>query len=135
MEKIIIKFGDIETGKQKFHQQERPVSIKYIDINKIVAYNKTSLAKKRFKYFIGYSNAKIRHLCIFPPRMKAYRGDFGETKYMSFLIKDDQLSEKYNEIWGKVGKAIKKKNLIVNLFTTKNVQKLKQNLIREKFSQ
>ena len=41
--------------------------------------------------------------------MKAYRGDFGETEYMSFLIKDDELSEKYNEIWGKVGKAIKKK--------------------------
>ena len=33
--------------------------------------------------------------------MSAYRRDFNETKYMSFLIKDDELLEKYNEIWGK----------------------------------
>ena len=37
--------------------------------------------------------------------------------YETFLIKDDELLEKYNEIWGKV----KKKNLIVNLYTMKNI--------------
>ena len=30
------------------------------------------------------------------------------TKYMSFLIKDDKLLEKYNEIWEKVKSIIKK---------------------------
>ena len=30
--------------------------------------------------------------------MSTYRKDFDETKYISFLIKDDDLSEKYNEI-------------------------------------
>ena len=30
--------------------------------------------------------------------MSAYRRDFEETKYMSFLIKNDKLLEKYNEI-------------------------------------
>ena len=30
--------------------------------------------------------------------MSAYRKDFDETKYMSFLIKLDELLEKYNEI-------------------------------------
>ena len=34
--------------------------------------------------------------------MCAYRRDFDETKYMSFLKKDDELFEKYNEIWEKV---------------------------------
>ena len=29
----IIKFGNIEMQKQKFHQHKRPISIKYIDIN------------------------------------------------------------------------------------------------------
>ena len=33
--------------------------------------------------------------------MSAYTKDFDETKYMSFLIKDDELLEKYHEIWGK----------------------------------
>ena len=30
MEKGIIKFGDIKTEKQKFHQNKRPISIKKI---------------------------------------------------------------------------------------------------------
>ena len=33
--------------------------------------------------------------------MSAYRRDFDETNYISFLMKDDELLEKYNEIWGK----------------------------------
>ena len=36
IEKTSIKFGDIENGKQKFHQHKTPISIKSIDINKIV---------------------------------------------------------------------------------------------------
>ena len=40
--------------------------------------------------------------------MGAYRRDFDETKYMSFLIKDDELLEKYKEIWEKVKNSIKK---------------------------
>ena len=94
MENIIIKFGDIEIKKQKFHQHKRPVSIKNVDINKIVVSNKVSFGKKGFKYFIGYKDAKIRPLCIFLPKMSAYRRDFDETKYMSFLIKDDELLQK-----------------------------------------
>ena len=34
--------------------------------------------------------------------MSAYSKDFDETKYISFWIKNDQLLEKYNEIWKKV---------------------------------
>ena len=33
--------------------------------------------------------------------MNAYRKDFDETQCISFLIKDNKLSEKYNEIWEK----------------------------------
>ena len=40
--------------------------------------------------------------------MNAYRRDFDETKYMSFLIKDNDLSEKYNEILEKVKNSIKR---------------------------
>ena len=40
--------------------------------------------------------------------MSAYIRDFHETKCMSFFIKDDELLEKYNEIWGKVNNRIKK---------------------------
>ena len=40
--------------------------------------------------------------------MSAYRRHFDKTKYMSFLIKDDELVEKYSKIWEKVKNNIKK---------------------------
>ena len=42
----IIKFCDIEIPKQKFCQYRRPISIKNIDINKIVVSLKVSLVKR-----------------------------------------------------------------------------------------
>ena len=61
---------------------------KNIDIIKIVVSNKASFGKKGFKYFIGYKDAKkIRPLCVFLPKVSAYRRDIDEPKYMSFLIK------------------------------------------------
>ena len=42
--------------------------------------------------------------------MSAYRKDFDETKYTSFLIKDDELLKKYNKIWKKVKNSLKKEN-------------------------
>ena len=51
---------------------------------------------------------KIRPLCIFLPKMSAYRRDFDKTKHMSFLIKDEKLLEKYNEISKKVSNMVKK---------------------------
>ena len=48
MEKTIIKFGNIEIRKQKFHQHKRPISINNIDINKIVVSNKVSFDKRGF---------------------------------------------------------------------------------------
>ena len=41
------------------------------------------------------------HTCI--------RKDFNETKYISFLIKDDESLEKYNEIWEKIKNILKNK--------------------------
>ena len=100
-----INFGDIEIKKQKLHQYKRPISTKNIEINQIVVSNKVSFGKKGFQ--------KTRPLCIFFP----HRRDFDETKYMSFLIKDDELLEKY-EIWQK---KILKSHLIVNLCTMKSI--------------
>ena len=86
----IIKFGDIEIQKQIFHQHKEPISIKNIDINKIVVSNKVSFGKEAFKYFIGYKDAKkVRPLCIFLPKMSACRKDVDETEYKSFLIKNN----------------------------------------------
>ena len=58
MKKTVRKFGDIKIVKQSFHQYKKPISIKNIDINKIVVSNKVSFSKEGFKYFIGYKDAK-----------------------------------------------------------------------------
>ena len=52
--------------------------------------------------------------------MSAFRKDFDETKYISFLIKDDESLKKYNKIWKKL-KTISKKNLLVNQFIMKSI--------------
>ena len=69
IEKTIIKFGYIEIQKQKFHQHEGPISIKNVDIDKIVVLNKVPFGIKGFKYFTGYKDAKkIKSLHIFLPK-------------------------------------------------------------------
>ena len=40
--------------------------------------------------------------------MSTYRRYFDKTKCISFLIKDENLLETYNEIWKKVSNIIKK---------------------------
>ena len=109
MDNKIIKLDDTEIEKCKFHLYKRPISIDNIDINKIAVSNKISFIKNGFKYFIGYKDAKKnRPLCILLPKLSAYRRDFDKTKCMSFLIKDEKLLEKYNEIWKKVSNIIRK---------------------------
>ena len=50
----------------------------------------------------------MKPLCVFVRKMTACRRDFDETKYVSFLIKDDKLVGKCNEIWDKVSCTIEK---------------------------
>ena len=83
--KIIIEFGDTKIGKHKLHRYKRPISMKNIDINKIVVSEKVFFGKKSFKYFTGYKDArKIRPICIFLPKISVYRRDSDGTKYMFF---------------------------------------------------
>ena len=97
MEKTIIKFGDNAIEKHKFHQCKRPISIKNLDINKIVVSNKVFFSKRILNALLTTKTLKNRPLCIFLPKMSGYRRDFDETKFMSFLIKDDELLKKYKK--------------------------------------
>ena len=76
------------------------------------------MKKKNKKY--EKNHEEIMLSCIMLLKMSACRRNFDETKYMFvfFLIKDNEMPEKYNEIWGKVSKDIKK-DLIVSLYTIK----------------
>ena len=54
-----------------------------------------------FKYFTGYQEGGIvKLLCIILPQMSGYIKFFENGgKNMSFLIKDDEVWEKYKKIW------------------------------------
>ena len=94
IENKIVKCVNIEFKKQTFPQNNRPILIKNLDINKIVVSNKVSFGKKESKYFIGYKETKNRKpLSIFLPKISVYGRNFDETKCMSFLIKDYALLE------------------------------------------
>ena len=79
------------------------------DVNKVLLSSKASFGRKDYKYLIGYKDdKKVRPLCLMLPKMSAFRRDFDETKYLSSLIRNDELLEKYNGIWDKVNNTIKK---------------------------
>ena len=66
--------------------------------------------------------------------MNAYRIDFDEAKCMSFLMKDEEFLEKYNEIWKKVS------NIITKEFNSepihiKKISKTEKNLIMKNSTQ
>ena len=46
MDKKVIKFGDSEIKKRKFHQHKSLILINNIDINKTVVFDKISFGKK-----------------------------------------------------------------------------------------
>ena len=76
--------------------------------------NKVSFGRNGFKYFFGFQDGKkTRPLCVMLPKMSLMKllnlRDFNETKYISFLIKNDELLEKYNEIWDKISNTIKER--------------------------
>ena len=59
MDRSIIKLDDTEiTRKHKYHQHKSTtISIKIININEIIVYNKASFGKKGSNIFIGYKEA------------------------------------------------------------------------------
>ena len=65
IKKTITKFGDIEIQKQKFHQHKGPISIKNIDINKIVVSNKIYFGKKDLNISLATKMLKKLDPCAY----------------------------------------------------------------------
>ena len=84
-----ITLDNIEIEKRKFQSSEYPININDADIYKIILFEKLSLSKKDFKYFIGYNgDEEVKSWFIILPIISSYTKSFDESKYMFFLIKD-----------------------------------------------
>ena len=74
-----------------------------MNINRILTSDKFEHSDKGFKYFIGYKEDDIiKSLCILLPQMSGFVKYFDNgRKKLSFMIEDDSILVKYNEIWNK----------------------------------
>ena len=72
-----------------------------VNVDQIVVSDKFKHNNKGFKYFIVYQEGEIvKPLCIILPQISGYIKYFKNGgKNMSFLIKDDEIKEKYEQIW------------------------------------
>ena len=79
-----------------------------MNIDQIVISDKFKDSDDGFKYFIGYKEGEIvKPLCIILPQMTGYIKYFENGgKNMSFVIKDDDVLDKYNEIWDKIKETL-----------------------------
>ena len=106
-----IKFGDKEVDKKEFYSSKQAISLDSVDLNKIVVSNKWEINDTTYKYLFGYlNNDIIQPLCIILPQMNGYINYFNDGgKNMSFVTDDEEVYEKYNEIWEVVRKILKLK--------------------------
>ena len=101
-----IKFGDKEVDKKELYSSKQAILLDSVDLIKIVVSNKWKINDTTYKYLCGYlNNDVIQPLCVILPQMSGcikYCDDDG--KYMSFVTDDEEVYEKYNEIWEVVRK-------------------------------
>ena len=72
-----------------------------VNVDQVVVSDKFKHNNEGFKHFIGYQEGEIvKPLCIILPQMSGYIKYFENgCKNMSFLIKDDEVWDKYDKIW------------------------------------
>ena len=99
MSERTLKFGNIKINKKEFHKSKKPIDLFSVDLDKIVVSDKFKHNDEGFKYFIGYQkDMLVKPLCIILPQMNAYIKYFDNGgKNMSFMIKDDNVWDKYNK--------------------------------------
>ena len=102
MSEKTLKFNNIRVNKKEFHKSKQPIELMSVNANEIVVSDKFEHSKDGFKYFIGYQEGEIvKPLCIILPQMSGYIKYFENGgKNMSFLIKDDEVWEKYEKNLG-----------------------------------
>ena len=99
-----LKFNNITVSKKEFHKSKQAIDLSLLTVDQIVVSDKFKHSDDGFKYFIGYQEGEIvKPLCIILPQMMGYIKYFENGgKNMSFLIKNDSVLNKYNEIWDRI---------------------------------
>ena len=101
MNEKTLKFNYIKVNNKEFHKSKQAIDLDSVAIDKIVVSDKFKHSEEGYKYFIGYQEDEIvKPLCIILPQMNGYIKYFDNGgKNMSFLIKNNEVWEKYEDIW------------------------------------
>ena len=104
MSEKALKSDNIKVNKNEFQKSKQPIHLDLISVDQIVVSDKFKHNDDDFKYFIGYKEGEIvKPLCIILLEMSGYIKYFENGgKNMSFMVKDDDVLDKYNKIWDKI---------------------------------
>ena len=101
MSEKTLKFNNIKIDKKGFYKFKQAIDLDLVTTDKIEVSDKFKHSEEGYKYFIGYQEDQIvKPLCIILPQMNGYIKYFENGgKNMSFLIKNDEIWQKYEDIW------------------------------------
>ena len=96
-----LKFDNIKVNKKELHKSKQAIDLDLVDTGKMVVSDRIKHSEEGFKYFIGYQkNEIVKPLCIILPQINVYIKYYDNGgKNMSFLIKNVEVWEKYEDIW------------------------------------
>ena len=108
MSEKTLKLDNIRVNKKEFYKSKQPIDLDLVNVDQIVASGKFKNSDDGFKYFIGYKEGEIvKPLCIVLLQMTGYTKHFKNGgKNKSFVIKYDEVLDKYNDIWDKIKETL-----------------------------
>ena len=108
MSEKTLKFNNIKLNKKELHKSKQPPDLKSVNVDQIVVSDRFKHSDEGCKYFIGYQEDEIvKLLCIILPQMSGYIKYFEKGgKNMSFMVKDDNVFDKYNKMWDKIKEKV-----------------------------
>ena len=131
MSEKTLKFDNIWVNKKEFHKSKQPINLDLVNVDQIVVSDKFKHSDDGFKYFIGYKEGEIvKSLCIILSQMSGYIKYLENGgKNMSFVTKDDDILDKYNEIWDKIKETLRIKFHSMPVYNEKYIKAKVRNLI------
>ena len=101
MNEKTLRFNNIRVNKKEFRKSKQAIDLDSVIVDQIVLSDKFKHSEEGYKCFIGYQEGEIvKPLCIILSQMNGYIKYFENGgKNMSFLIKNNEVWEKYEDIW------------------------------------
>ena len=109
MDEITLEFDNIRVSQKEFHKPKQPIDLMSVNVDQTVVSDKFKHSDEGYKYFIGYQEDEVlKPKCFILPQMSGHIKCFEKGgKHMSFFVRDGEVLEKYNEIWGVIKKKLK----------------------------